>query len=369
MSAKIAKVSKDNLNETDMMSILEGAKILKAGGTVIFPTETVYGLGANALSADAAQKIYAAKGRPSDNPLIVHIASKDMLYEIADEIDDIAKLLIDKFWPGPITFIFKKKDIVPKTTTGGLETVAVRMPDHEVALKLIEVSGVPIAGPSANISGRPSITSSKYALEEMSERVDMIILSDDCEIGIESTVVDLTAKIPLVLRPGKISQREILEVASDGDSSKLLEMNNILKSILEKNKATTEDVVENSKRAPKSPGMKYRHYSPKAKVLIGQDSNEINNLILQHQDKILDNGQKAYLDSEIKVFCLEENCKLYGDFAFSLGKTSSDLAKNIFTSLRLMDDMGVKLIVCECFSFDELSCAVMNRLIKASANI
>ncbi len=369
MSAKIAKVVKDNLKEEDIKSILEAATILKAGGTVIFPTETVYGLGADALSEDAAKKIYEAKGRPSDNPLIVHISSEEMLYEIADEIDETAKLLIAKFWPGPITFIFKKKAIVPFTTTGGLDTVAVRMPDHKAALRLIEESGVPIAGPSANISGRPSITSSKYALEEMSERVDMIILSDDCEIGIESTVVDLTTEIPLVLRPGKISQREILEVVADGDSVKLESLNQKLTEILEKNKALSEDIIENQKRAPKSPGMKYRHYSPKAKVLVAYDTEEIRHIILEYQQKTDDSGKRIYLDEEIRVFCLEDNIAVYENFAYSLGRNSSELAKNIFTSLRLMDDIGVKLIICECFSFDELSCAVMNRLIKASANI
>ena len=369
MSAKIAKVSKENLGEEDLKSILEAAVILKAGGTVIFPTETVYGLGADALSEDAAKKIYEAKGRPSDNPLIVHISSEEMLYEIVEEVDEIASLLISKFWPGPITFIFKKKAIVPLTTTGGLETVAVRMPDHKAALRLIEEAGLPIAGPSANISGRPSITSSKYALEEMSERVDMIILSDDCEIGIESTVVDLTSEIPLVLRPGKISQREILEVVADGDSVKLEYLNKKLNEILEKNKALSGDVIENQKRAPKSPGMKYRHYSPKAKVLVADSSDEIKNIILEYQQKIDDSGNRVYLDQEIRVFCLDDSLAIYGNFAYSLGKDSSELAKNIFTSLRLMDDMGVKLIICECFSFDELSCAVMNRLIKASANI
>ena len=369
MSAKIAKVSKENLGEDDIKSLLEGSAILKAGGTVIFPIETVYGLGADALSADASRKIYEAKGRPSDNPLIVHISNEDMLYEIADEIDETAKLLIAKFWPGPITFIFKKKAIVPLTTTGGLDTVAVRMPDHTAALRLIEESGLPIAGPSANISGRPSITSSKYALEEMSERVDMIILSDDCEIGIESTVVDLTAEIPLVLRPGKISQREILEVVADGDTEKLASLNQKLNKILEKNKALSEDMIENQKHAPKSPGMKYRHYSPKAKVLVADNPEDIKRIILEYQQETDEKGMKIYLDEQIKVFCLEDNKSVYEDFAYCLGKNSSELAKHIFTSLRLMDDMGVKLIICECFSFDELSCAVMNRLIKASTNI
>lgn len=369
MSAEIARVSKENFCKEDIDSILRAAEIIKTGGTVVFPTETVYGLGANALSEDAAKKIYAAKGRPSDNPLIVHISSKEMLVDIVSEIDDVAKKLIDEFWPGPITFIFKKKDIVPLTTTGGLDTVAVRMPDHKVALKLIEEAGLPIAGPSANISGRPSITSSKYALEEMSERVDMIILSDDSEIGIESTVVDLTVEIPLVLRPGKISQREILEIAAAGNQEKLEELNDKLKRIMEEKNANSKDIIENEKRAPKSPGMKYRHYSPKAEVLVAQNSEEILDFVSEYQNKIDEAGKRIYLDDQIKVFCLEENKALYGDFAFSLGKDSIELAKSIFTSLRLMDDMGVKLIICECFSFDELSCAVMNRLVKASANI
>lgn len=373
MGARIARVSKENFDEADMQSLLEGGRLLREGKTVIFPTETVYGLGANALSPDAAQKIYKAKGRPSDNPLIVHISKLEMLEEIAKDVSEEAHILMENFWPGPLTIILSKKDIVPNETTAGLDTVAVRMPSHKVALKLIDIAGVPIAAPSANISGRPSITSSKYALEEMSDRVDMIILSEDCEIGIESTVLDATGDIALVLRPGKISQREIFEAIAGGDSQKLKLMNSRLAEILTSKeagaKAVSDDIFDMEKHAPKSPGMKYRHYSPKARVIVAKPSQNVSEMLAKHIEMKDDSGNSLYKSGEIKVFCLSGSAQGYGDYAYSLGSSSMDLAKNLFTSLRKMDDMGVKLIICECFGKDELACAVMNRLIKASSNI
>lgn len=389
MGAKIARVSKDNFEESDIQSLLEGGRLLRDGGTVIFPTETVYGLGANALSPDAAAKIYKAKGRPSDNPLIVHISRLDMLQEIAKDVSEDAKLLMERFWPGPLTLIFNKKDIVPKETTAGLDTVAVRMPSHKVALELIEIAGVPIAAPSANISGRPSITSSKYALEEMSDRVDMIILSDDCDIGIESTVVDMTGSIPLVLRPGKISQREIFEAVAGNDADRLSSMKSALEEIMAAKKAgegkatdretsikdpdegsaDLENIFDMENHAPKSPGMKYRHYSPRAKVIVVAQLEKVRSVLSEQLDMKDEAGNKLYQREEIKVFCLDDRAPVYGENAHSLGHDSLDLAKNIFTSLREMDDRGVKVIICECFEGDELASAVMNRLIKASSNI
>lgn len=367
MGAKIARVSKDNFEESDLQSLLEGGRILRDGGTVVFPTETVYGLGANALSPDAATKIYKAKGRPSDNPLIVHIARLEMLYEIAKDVNEDALLLMERFWPGPLTLIFNKKDIVPPETTAGLNTVAVRMPSHKVALKLIEIAGVPIAAPSANISGRPSITSSKYALEEMSERVDMIILSDDCDIGIESTVVDMTGSIPLVLRPGKISQREILEAVSGDDAQKLGFMKSRISQIMAAKKTgeeadlkadgSTDNIFDMEKHAPKSPGMKYRHYSPKAKVIVVQELEKVREVLSEQLEMKDEDGKPLYKGEEIRVFCLDGTACIYGEYAYSLGSGSLDLAKNLFTSLRKMDDMGVRVIICECFGEDELAAA------------
>ena len=224
------------------------ANLLKAGKTVVFPTETVYGLGANALDPEAAKKIYEAKGRPSDNPLIVHISKKEDVDFLAGNISQDSKLLMEAFWPGPLTLILDKSDNVPIETTGGLMTVAIRMPSNPIARKLIDLAGVPIAAPSANISGRPSITSSKYLVEELCERVDAIIISEDSEIGLESTVIDMTASTPVILRPGKIGKTEIEKILN-----KEIELDPSLKD-------------ENA--APKSPGMKYKHYSPNATVIV-----------------------------------------------------------------------------------------------------
>ena len=256
------------------------ADMLKTGKTVVFPTETVYGLGANALDPEAAKKIYEAKGRPSDNPLIVHISKKEDVDFLAENISQDAKLLMEAFWPGPLTLILDKSDNVPIETTGGLMTVAIRMPSNPIARKLIDLAGVPIAAPSANISGRPSITSSKYLVEELCERVDAIIISEDSEIGLESTVIDMTASTPVILRPGKIGKTEIEKILN-----KEIELDPSLKD-------------ENA--APKSPGMKYKHYSPNATVIVVTGSLD------EMKQKI---NQKLSLDKnksdKVKVVCLE----------------------------------------------------------------
>lgn len=359
MCAKVARVSAEGSSESEMKHLLEAGRILREGGTVVFPTETVYGLGANALSPDAARKIYLAKGRPSDNPLIVHISRVDMLYDIAEDIGSDALMLMDAFWPGPLTMIFRKKDIVPLATTGGLDTVAVRMPGHKAALKLIEAAGVPVAAPSANISGRPSITSSRYVLDEFADSVDMIIIGENSEIGIESTVVDMTEEVPVVLRPGKISQNDIFDVISQGDSAK--------REFLDKK--LYEITGNHCERPARSPGMKYRHYSPKARVIVEEPGRSALEIMKEYLELLSEDGKHVYEDGDIMVFCIEENAPLYGDHAYILGEDSSEIARNLFTSLRMMDDMGVKLIISEFFSGDELACAVMNRLVKASSNI
>lgn len=357
MSAIVAKIAPKDFNKEELDILNKAAKVIVNGGTVVFPTETVYGLGANALSSSSAQKIYKAKGRPSDNPLIVHISDYEMLELIATNISDDARILMNKFWPGPLTLIFDKKDIVPSDTTGGLNTVAVRMPSHKVALELIRLAKLPIAAPSANISTRPSITSSTYALREMADRVDMIILSDDCEIGLESTVCDMTG-IPVVLRPGKISQREIFEVIAK-DETHLQKLYAELENITNKVEESDDGI-----KGPKSPGMKYRHYSPEAKLLIakkGEGLRVLNEVIAQN-DLI-----------KVKVFCLQKDAKLYGDRAEVIGITLEDVGKNIFTKLRQMDDNQVDLIICEVLegntpSEKDMAKAIMNRLIKASSN-
>lgn len=320
------------------------ANLLKAGKTVVFPTETVYGLGANALDPEAAKKIYEAKGRPSDNPLIVHISKKEDVDFLAGNISQDAKLLMEAFWPGPLTLILDKSDNVPIETTGGLMTVAIRMPSNPIARKLIDLAGVPIAAPSANISGRPSITSSKYLVEELCERVDAIIISEDSEIGLESTVVDMTASTPVILRPGKIGKTEIEKILN-----KEIELDPSLKD-------------ENA--APKSPGMKYKHYSPNATVIVVTGSLD------EMKQKI---NQKLSLDKnksdKVKVVCLEDRVSLYDGYGISWGKSSQEAAKNLFKILRLMDEQNIEVVYFEALNSDEISEAVMNRLIKAAGNM
>ena len=320
------------------------ADMLKTGKTVVFPTETVYGLGANALDPEAAKKIYEAKGRPSDNPLIVHISKKEDVDFLAGNISQDAKLLMEAFWPGPLTLILDKSDNVPIETTGGLMTVAIRMPSNPIARKLIDLAGVPIAAPSANISGRPSITSSKYLVEELCERVDAIIISEDSEIGLESTVIDMTASTPVILRPGKIGKTEIEKILN-----KEIELDPSLKD-------------ENA--APKSPGMKYKHYSPNATVIVVTGSLD------EMKQKI---NQKLSLDKNksdtVKVVCLEERVSLYDGYGISWGKNSQEAAKNLFKILRLMDEQNIEVVYFEALNSDEISEAVMNRLIKAAGNM
>ena len=320
------------------------ANLLKAGKTVVFPTETVYGLGANALDPEAAKKIYEAKGRPSDNPLIVHISKKEDVDFLARNISQDAKLLMEAFWPGPLTLILDKSDNVPIETTGGLMTVAIRMPSNPIARKLIDLAGVPIAAPSANISGRPSITSSKYLVEELCERVDAIIISEDSEIGLESTVIDMTASTPVILRPGKIGKTEIEKILN-----KEIELDPSLKD-------------ENA--APKSPGMKYKHYSPNATVIVVTGSLD------EMKQKI---NQKLSLDKnksdKVKVVCLEDRVSVYDGYGISWGKNSQEAAKNLFKILRLMDEQNIEVVYFEALNSDEISEAVMNRLIKAAGNM
>ena len=320
------------------------ANLLKAGKTVVFPTETVYGLGANALDPEAAKKIYEAKGRPSDNPLIVHISKKEDVDFLAGNISQDSKLLMEAFWPGPLTLILDKSDNVPIETTGGLMTVAIRMPSNPIARKLIDLAGVPIAAPSANISERPSITSSKYLVEELCERVDAIIISEDSEIGLESTVIDMTASTPVILRPGKIGKTEIEKILN-----KEIELDPSLKD-------------ENA--APKSPGMKYKHYSPNATVIVVTGSLD------EMKQKI---NQKLSLDKNksdtVKVVCLEDRVSLYDGYGISWGKSSQEAAKNLFKILRLMDEQNIEVVYFEALNSDEISEAVMNRLIKAAGNM
>ncbi|WP_099190063.1 L-threonylcarbamoyladenylate synthase [Tepidibacter mesophilus] len=334
----VCKIDKDNI---DIDKIQEFGKILRDGGTVIFPTETVYGLGANALDEKAAKKIYEAKGRPSDNPLIVHISDKEEIHKIATGIDDRVYKVMDNFWPGPITIVLKKKAVVPSITSGNLDTVAVRMPSHPIALSLIKESGVFVAGPSANISGRPSPTDEQNVYEEMDSRVDGIILGGDSNVGLESTVLDLTGDIPTILRPGGVTLEDLSEILGEVV---------IDPGILEKN----ENIIA------KAPGMKYTHYAPNAEVfIVKKDDNYVDKI-----NKLVD--EKVEQGKKVGIMCINKNKDKYKGEVIGLGDDLNEVAYNLFKTLREMDKKGVDIIYSEEFEKSGIGQAIMNRLTKAA---
>lgn len=325
--------------------IREASECIKNGGIVAFPTETVYGLGADALNKDAVKKIFIAKGRPQDNPLIVHVASKN-ISKYVEEVPKIAQELIDKFWPGPLTVILKKKDIIPNVTSADLETIGIRMPDNEVARKLIEFSNTAIAAPSANISGRPSPTDIERCVEDLDGKVDCIIGGSISNIGVESTIVDCTVNPPLVLRPGGIT----------------LEMLKEIDSRIEIDKAIMEKPKEGLK--PKAPGMKYRHYAPKAKVTIitGNRKNTVEKIKEMVHYNIEQNKKVCILTvEEHKDKYVEGNTIILGSIS-----NLSTVAQRLFEALRKCDDYGADLILAEGYEEKGVGVAIMNRLNKAA---
>ncbi len=325
--------------------VQEAGVIIRQGGLVAFPTETVYGLGGNALDEKAAEKIYAAKGRPSDNPLIAHIAHLDMLYELVTEVSEKAEKLMDAFWPGPMTLVFYKKPIVPMGTTGGLDTVAVRMPAHPVALQLIEEAGVPIAAPSANLSGRPSPTRADHVREDLDGRIDMILDSGDVRIGLESTIFDMTVEPPMILRPGYITKEMAEEVIG---------------------KVTVDQAIlsDQSKVAPKAPGMKYRHYAPKAPLTVVAGEPEM----AAEKMKELALQAKA-AGKKVGIICTDEMLSRFGEFETkSIGSRFDPdaIGHNLYRILREFDETGAEVIYSESFASDSFGQAIMNRLMKAA---
>ena len=339
MDTLISEIDVDNI---DMEQIKKQAEILKAGKTVIFPTETVYGLGANALDEDAVSKIYEAKGRPSDNPLIVHIGDKKQIYNLVCDVPEQAEIVMDKFWPGPITIILKKKDIIPERTSGGLDTVAIRMPSNKIASALINEANLPIAAPSANISGRPSPTRGVHVYEQMNHRVSGIIMGNDCVYGLESTVLDLTGDIPTILRPGSITKEQLEK-----------ELRNVQ---LDPALAKKEDNIK-----AKAPGMKYTHYSPNADVYI----------VDGEQSKVIDKINKLTEENNAKnlktcIICLKSNEKCYIGKTICLGETLDDVASNLFDALIQADKEKCDIIYSESFTNEGIGCAIMNRLLKSA---
>ena len=340
MKTIIKTINPENI---DMDIIEEFGKMLADGKTVIFPTETVYGLGANALDENAATKIYEAKGRPSDNPLLVHVSNIEDVYALVEEVDKKAKLLMEKFWPGPLTILFNKKDIIPDRTSGGLSTVAIRMPSDEVARNLIKASKVPIAAPSANISGKPSPTKAEHIIKDMDGRVDGILVGKDCDFGVESTIIDLSGDCPLVLRPGCITLEMLRDVLGN------VEIDLSLMNLADNIKA-------------KAPGMKYKHYSPNAEVYIVSGENEkkikkINELIEENSKKGLKTG----------VLCMKKNSSKYNTRTFDLGDSYEEVAHNLFGELIRLDELGIDIAYAESFEEKGVGVAIMNRLKKSAA--
>ena len=338
MDTKIIRITDKTEYSEDLKT---AAQIILSGGLVVFPTETVYGLGGNGLLADAAKKIYAAKGRPSDNPLIIHIATPDDAQKYA-HTSEVYYKLADAFMPGPLTVIMPKKDCIPLSVTGGLETVAVRCPSHPVAHNLIKECGVPIAAPSANISGRPSPTDAKYVIEDMNGRVDMIIDGGECEIGLESTIVKVDGNSLTLLRPGGITYDALCCVCDDVK---------IAPAVLEK-------LAENEK--PLSPGMKYRHYAPNADfILLDGEENDVLSFMKSEQK------------NNCAVLCYDEELKhLDASLSICIG-AKNDLntqAKKLFTSLREADKLGAKKIYAHLPTLDGMGLALYNRMIRAAAH-
>ena len=333
-----------DINKPDQDLISLFATMLADGKTVIFPTETVYGLGANALDEDAATKIYQAKGRPSDNPLLVHVADKEDVYDLVENIDERAKLLMDKFWPGPLTIVFKKKAIIPDRTSGGLDTVAIRMPSDQVARDLIRQAGVPIAAPSANISGRPSPTKPEHIIRDMDGRVDGILVGGPCDYGVESTIIDLSEDLAMVLRPGSITLEMLGEVLGRVDLDPSL-----------KNK-------DDNIRA-KAPGMKYKHYSPQAQVYIVK-ADDLEGFAERVDSLCEDNAKKGL---KIGVMTMNYDQHSYQAKVFDLGGSDTEVAKNLFDSLISLDRESIDIAYVPYFEERGIGVAIMNRLKKAAA--
>lgn len=331
----------------DEEALARAGRILKEGGLVAFPTETVYGLGGNALDPRASMKIYAAKGRPSDNPLIVHIAEMEKLSEIVTEIPEGAKVLAEKYWPGPLTMILPKADIVPKETTGGLDSVAVRFPSDPIAQALIKAAGGFVAAPSANTSGRPSPTTAGHVEEDLGDAVDMIIDGGQVGIGLESTIVDFTEEIPVVLRPGYIS----LEMLRDTLGEVRMDQG-LLKS--------------DSTVRPKAPGMKYRHYAPKADLSIVEGDTDA---VVAAINSYAAQAEKQGL--QVGIIATDETMERYPyGVVKSIGSREDEetIARHLYEVLRDFDQYQVSAIYSEAFYTPRMGQAIMNRLLKAAGH-
>ncbi len=344
MKTRIVQIDENNI---DGEAVRQAGEIIRSGGLVAFPTETVYGLGGDALNPASSRKIYAAKGRPSDNPLIVHIARWEALAAIVKKVPAEAVKLAETFWPGPLTMILEKSDLVPGETTGGLDTVAVRMPSHKTALAFIEAAGGYVAAPSANRSGRPSPTVAKYVRQDLDGRIEMILDGGDVELGLESTIVDLTEQVPIILRPGYITGQ-------------------MLKSALGRVEEDVTILRSDSGQAPKAPGMKYRHYAPKGELtIISGPEHQVVDYINAQLDQWRDENKKTGViatDATIGAYRADV-CKNAGSRL-----DESAMARRLYRILREFDDEDVEIIYSESFEGAGVGQAVMNRLLKAAGH-
>ena len=338
-------VARDNYIKDEELK--EASAVIRSGGVVAFPTETVYGLGGDATNPEASRKIYAAKGRPSDNPLIVHIADFSQLRNIVAEVPQEAEKLAEAFWPGPLTMILRKNDVIPYETTGGLDTVAIRMPSHPVARAFLQDSGCMIAAPSANTSGRPSPTTAQHVWEDLHGKIEILLDGGPVGIGIESTIVDLSEERPMILRPGFITQEMLSAVLGDVGMDPGL-------------------ASENSKQPPKAPGMRYRHYAPKADLTLVEGTMEE---VISKINALTREAQA--MGKSVGVLATEENKDCYvADHVIVIGQRQdeAEIARHLFDVLRQFDDLQVDLIYSESFVAAGVGQAIMNRLLKAAGH-
>lgn len=325
----------------------QAGQIIRDGGLVAFPTETVYGLGADGLNAEACARIYEAKGRPSDNPLILHIVDFEQVDEIARDISEDAWKLMKTFWPGPMTVVLNKKDCVPDRTTGGKKTVAIRMPSHPDARAFIRESGCPIAAPSANTSGKPSPTLGKHVYDDMKGRIPMILEGGAIEIGIESTIVDMTGDFPVILRPGYISVDDVARLIGYAELDPAIAGREIKEGVV-----------------ARAPGMKYLHYSPKGEMTLIEGNTE--NVVAKINELAAQKAEEGY---KAGIIGTDETMHYYDpEISRSLGSRehSETVAANLYRILREMDDLGAQFIYSESFFEEKMGDAIMNRMLKAA---
>lgn len=344
---KGTKIIRVDPSRPEIESIRKAADVIKKGGIVAFPTETVYGLGADALNPEAVMKIFKAKGRPPDNPIIVHISNRGWVIQLTGEIPENVWKLAERFWPGPLTMVLKASDIVPRVTTAGLDTVGIRMPSHRVALALIRESGVPIAAPSANLAGRPSPTTAEHVINDLAGKIDLVLDAGPTYVGVESTVVDLTKDPPIILRPGGTTYEELRGV---------LGRLSLHPSVQARREIYIERAV--------SPGMKYRHYAPKAEVILIEGNADA--VVRKIREVAEEFGRKG---KKVGILAFDENRHEYKGAIVKFMGSRIDLkkaAKRVFKLLRELDGEEVDVILAEGMPERGLGLAVMNRLRKAS---